>query len=36
VLDNVRPDPGLSGKAILIRTSLDSTPELRVPFRVLP
>ncbi|MDP6491625.1 MAG: DUF1573 domain-containing protein [Kiritimatiellia bacterium] len=36
LLDNVSPAPELAGKAILIHTSLESTPELRVPIRVLP
>jgi hypothetical protein len=35
-LDGVRPDKALNGKAILIHTSLKSSPVLRVPIRVLP
>jgi hypothetical protein len=35
-LADVRPDPALNGKQIVIHTSLPSCPTLRVPIRVLP
>ncbi len=36
VLSNLRPIPGLDGKAVILHTDNPGTPEVRIPIRILP